>query len=262
MKFIQLLFFLSFITFQLSAQTAYFCPPCGQACDQIAFDSPGQCNQCAMELNQRSRAEQEAEIENRNPRRLRILFYLHEGIEVLDWAGPAEAFTSAGFEVITASIDGQAITSQGVFRIEPMYSIDNAPKTDILAFFGGNAGQASDNPKVINWLKERAPQSDIIFSVCTGAFFLGRAGLLDGQTATTFHNSIDYLRELAPKASIIEGVKYVDNGKIVTAAGVSSGIHGALHLIKRLKGKKKALEVAEYMEYENWKENGYILKQD
>jgi transcriptional regulator GlxA family with amidase domain/DNA-directed RNA polymerase subunit RPC12/RpoP len=262
MKFIQLLFFLSFITLSLQAQNTYFCTPCGQACDQIAYEGPGQCNQCGMELIKRTQAEQEAEVQNSGPDQPRILFYLHDGIEVLDWAGPAEAFTTAGFEVVTVTVDGQPVTSQGVFRIEPMYSIDDAPPANMLAFFGGNAGQASDDPRVLNWLKARTPEADIIFSVCTGAFFLARAGLLDHQVATTFHDSIDYLKELAPKAEIIEGVKYVDNGKIVTAAGVSSGIHGALHLIKRLKGKKKALQTAEYMEYENWKENGYIVKQE
>lgn len=261
MKFIQLFILAGLFHLPINAQVTYFCTPCGQACDRIAFEEPGQCNQCAMELIQRSPTEQTAAVEEKFPGRQKILFYLHDGIEVLDWAGPAEAFTTAGFEVITATVDGQPITSQGVFRIEPMYSIDNAPETEILAFFGGNATHASKNPKVINWLKDRAPNTDIIFSVCTGAFFLARAGLLADQTATTFHNSINYLKEIAPKAEIIEGVKYVDNGKIVTAAGVSSGIHGALHLIKRIKGKKKALETAEYMEYENWKQEGLIVKQ-
>ena len=261
MKIILLLSFICLFSLPITGQDNYFCTPCGSTCDQIAFDAPGLCNHCNMDLIPRSETEQQEAIHQRNQGRKRILFYLHEGIEVLDWAGPAEAFTSAGFEVITASVDGLPITSQGVFRIEPMYSIHNAPEADILAFFGGNSGHASNNKEVITWLKERFAQTEIIFSVCTGAFFLAKAGLLDHQVATTFHDSIEDLRKLVPKAKIIEGVKYVDNGKIITAAGVSSGIHGALYLIKRLMGKERALATAEYMEYENWKGDGYVVKE-
>ncbi len=262
MKIIQTLFFLCLFNLCLVAQEAYYCPPCGLVCDLVEFEEPGTCNQCPMQLVKRTKNEQMAAIQKRAEGRTTILFYLHEGIEILDWAGPAEAFTVSGFDVITASVDGKPITSQGVFKIEPMYSIENCPKTDIIAFFGGNANAASNNPKVISWLKKRAEETDIVFSVCTGAFFLAKAGLLDGQVATTFHESISSLQKLAPKAVIKRNVKYVDNGKIVTAAGVSSGIHGALHLVQRLKGKERAQATARYMEYEDWKGNeGLVVNQ-
>ncbi len=263
MKIIPLLFILSFPAFQLQAQKTYFCPPCDRNCDFKVYDKPGACDHCSMDLFQRKKEEQLAAIKQQNEERLRILFYLHDGVEILDWAGPAEAFTTAGFEVIPVTVDGQPITSQGVFQITPRYSIDESPKADMIAFFGGNSGAGSNNPKVLQWLKERAPKTDIIFSVCTGAFFLAKAGLLDHKVATTFHEAIDGLRKTAPKAEVIDGVKYVDNGKIVTAAGVSSGIHGALHLIKRLMGEDKASMVAEYMEYEKWDDSlGIVIKEE
>jgi len=88
-------------------------------------------------------------------------------------------------------------------------------------------------------------------SVCNGAFYLGKAGLLDGLTATTFYGLIDSLKELAPKARIVSDQRFVDNGKIITTAGLSSGIDGALHLIEKIAGRGRAQEVALNLEY-NW----------
>lgn len=263
MKLTRLLFIL-IITFNLpklsQAQAAYYCPPCNNSYDQEAFDEPGVCIHCGMKLEQRSEEKQMELLESQEKESKTIAFYLHEGIEILDWAGPAEVFTVAGFEVVTVSHDGKPITSQDVFEINPMYSLDNCPKVDIVAFFGGNSGKAIKNKKAIAWLKERNEEVDLVFSVCTGAFFLAKAGLLDGQIATTFHASIDALRKAAPKAEIIEDVKYVDNGRIITTAGVSSGIHGALYLVKKLMGMERAKSVADYMEYENWTGEDGLVK--
>jgi hypothetical protein len=88
-------------------------------------------------------------------------------------------------------------------------------------------------------------------SVCNGAFYLGKAGLLDGLTATTFYGLIEQLRELAPKARVVTDQRFTDNGKIITTAGLSSGIDGALHLVERVAGRGYAQEVALNMEY-NW----------
>jgi transcriptional regulator GlxA family with amidase domain len=132
----------------------------------------------------------------------------------------------------------------------PDYDIKNAPQSDILAFFGGNADRASNDPELIAWVKTRKPS--YYFSVCTGAFILGRAGLLDNQSATTFHSSIDNLRKEFPQAKILSGVRFVDNGEIITTAGISAGIDGALHLVAKLKGEEIAKNTAYYMEYDKW----------
>ncbi|HXB07325.1 MAG TPA: hypothetical protein VNW04_09420, partial [Puia sp.] len=98
----------------------------------------------------------------------------------------------------------------------------------------------------------RAGATQYFFSVCTGAFILGRAGILDSLSATTFHASIASLREALPKTRVLENVRFVDNGRVITTAGISAGIDGALHLVARLKGDAAAREVAEYMEYDKW----------
>lgn len=143
------------------------------------------------------------------------------------------------------------ITSQGVLKILPDYTLDNAPAADILAFFSGNAGNAVNDPDVISWINR---QSNVMhyFSVCTGAFILGKAGILNGQTVTTFHESIENLRQAVPQAKVLSNVRFVDNGKVITTAGISAGIDGALHLVAKLRGDETARRVAAYMEYGKW----------
>lgn len=184
-----------------------------------------------------------------------IAFYLQDGVEVLDFAGPMEVFSYAGFKVFTVSRKKEPITTQGILKVMPDYSIEDAPPSDILAFFGGNAGPASQDPAVMAWIKGREADTKYFFSVCTGAFIMGRAGLLDSLSATTFHSSIESLRKALPKTHVLANVRFVDNGKVITTAGISAGIDGALHLVSRLRGQETAKEVAEYMEYDKWVPN-------
>jgi len=101
---------------------------------------------------------------------------------------------------------------------------------------------------VISWIQSKDKATKSYFSVCTGAFILGEAGLLDGLTVTTFHKSI----AAVPKANVIENVRYIDNGRIITMAGISAGTDGALHLVAKLKGKEVALVIAKQMEYDKY----------
>lgn len=247
-----LIFCLLILTSLTNAQgTTYFCLPCGLSCDTITFTKPGRCTHCNMELIARTKEKQMEILQQQERKQRRIAVYIHEGMEILDFAGSVEVFTHAGFKVYTVGINAEPIISQGVVKITPEYTIDNCPQPDIIAFFGGNASRAAQNEKVIEWLKTNAPKTELVFSVCTGAFFLAKAGLLDGKSATTFHDAIESLRKEAPKANIIEGVKYIDAGNIVTSAGVSSGIDGALYLVERLMNRETAEATARYMEF-NW----------
>jgi transcriptional regulator GlxA family with amidase domain len=192
--------------------------------------------------------------------KITVAFYLHDGVEVLDFAGPMEVFSYAGFDVFTVSKTKDPITSQGILTILPDYGIEEAPDAGIMAFFGGNSGLPSNDPAVTGWVRSRADRTDYLFSVCTGAFILGRAGLLEGMTVTTFHQSIDELQEAVPGADVRRDVRFVDNGRIITTAGVSAGIDGALHLVGKLRGKKAAEQAARYMEYDKWvPDEGLIL---
>ncbi len=210
-----------------------------------------------MELVKMTKAERQRELSQKP---VTIAFYLQNGIEVLDFAGPMEVFSYAGFKVFTVSKTTAPITSQGILTIVPDYSIQNAPPSDIIAFFGGNSGTGFDED-VIKWLKSREKSTEYFFSVCTGAFALGKAGILDNRTSTTFHLSIEDLRKSFPKSNVVSDVRFVDNGNIITTAGISAGIDGALHLVEKLRGERVALETAKYMEYDKWvPKEGLIIK--
>jgi transcriptional regulator GlxA family with amidase domain len=185
---------------------------------------------------------------------LNVAIFIHDGVELLDFAGPAEVFsTSPGFNVYTVSDTEAPILSQGFVKVTPQYSIDNCPKPDILVLPGGATQVPMGNDKVIQWIKSSVPGTVITLSVCTGAGLLSKAGLLDGKTVTTFHNFIDDLQEMTPKAKVIRNIRFVDNGKIITTAGISAGIDGALHVVSRIRGEKTARATAENMEYDKWK---------
>lgn len=235
---------LSVLSFAQKADTNPFvCPPCSSDCDKLTFNKAGKCPHCGMELIQKSKLPEKT---------MTICFYLQDGVEVLDFAGPMEVFSYAGAKIFTVSKTKRPIKSQGILKVTPDYDITDAPSFDILAVFGGNAGNASEDPEVIAWIKARKPTTQYYFSVCTGAFILGKAGLLDNLTVTTFHESIDRLQKAVPTAKVLSNTRFVDNGAIITTAGISAGIDGALHLVEKLAGKESAKRVATYMEYDKW----------
>ncbi len=248
-----LLVLIAFNTNAQQSNPVYVCPPCDSSCDDKTFDKHGTCDVCNMELTTK------AELERVKYAKMKIAFYLQPGVEVLDFAGPMEVFAYAGYEIFTVSETKEPILSQGILKIIPDYSIKDAPQADILVFFGGNSANAYQVEEVIDWVKA---QEDVAyyFSVCTGAFVLAEAGILDGKTATTFHSSLSGLEKNYPKVNVKRNVRFVDNGRVITTAGVSAGIDGALHMVAKLQGLEKAKEVAFYMEYDKWKPGeGLIL---
>ena len=230
---------------------AFFCPPCWNECDLLVFTKEGVCPHCGMTLIRQTLAERKKLVSDYK-KKMTICFYLQDGVEVLDFAGPMEVFAYAGFQVFTVSRKKEPILTQGILRVLPDYSIEDAPPADILAFFGGNTGATSADPAVIAWIRSRKEATQYYFSVCTGAFIMGKAGILDSLTATTFHSSIEALRKAFPATRVLSDVRFVDNGKVITTAGISAGIDGALHLVAKLKGEALAKEVAAYMEYDKW----------
>lgn len=229
------------------ATKVYACPPCPIDCHRKEFSEPGNCPHpdCGMELVDRS-----------SVRFVAILVW--QGAEILDFAGPSEVFASTRvdrekkFLCYIVGITPKPITSQGFIKITPEFSIENCPRPDIIVLPGGGTNRPLTSPEFIAWLKRAAAKSEINMSVCTGAFVLAAAGLLDGKEATTYHSAIDGLRLMAPNTVVHDNQRWVDNGNVVTAAGVSAGIDGALHVVSRLYGKKIAQQTADYMEY-NWR---------
>ncbi len=188
-----------------------------------------------------------------------VAIFINEGIELFDFAGPGEVFVAAGrqspvldFNVYTVAATADEVVSQTFLKVIPNYTLDNCPPPDIIVLPGGATGIPLRNPKVIDWIKKANNDSEITLSVCTGAFLLAKAGLLEGLKATTHWGSIQALRKSYPNTVVLEETKYVDNGKIITSGGVSSGTEGSLHVVNRLAGAAAAKRVAKYMEYGNW----------
>lgn len=243
---------------------AYYCEPCNNACDLERHDGPGVCKHCGMPLVKRSVALMDS-LRNgqKKSTKRNVAIFIHNGVEVLDFSGPSEVFASTeGFNVYTVSLTKEPIISQGFIKIVPNYSLADCPKPDIVVLPGGQTGPFIENKTLINWIKSCSQDAEIMLSVCTGAGLLAKAGLLDGKQATTFHNYIDQLQKATPNAKILRNTRFVDNGQVITTAGVSAGIDGALHVVAKLKGVAVATQTARYMEYDKWKPNeGLVVEQ-
>ena len=212
---------------------------------------------CAMKIETAGQAAPAPEAAKKKTANLNLAILVFDGVQIIDYTAPFEVFGQAHvgrehlFNIYTvAEKEGPITTAMGMTVI-PKYTFANMPKADVLLLPGGNVNPHLENPKVIGWVRETAAGADHVLSVCNGAFYLGKAGLLDGLTATTFYGLIDELKTLAPKAKVVSDRRFVDNGKIVTTAGLSSGIDGALHLVEKLAGRGKAQEIALNLEY-NW----------
>ncbi|MCZ7558208.1 MAG: DJ-1/PfpI family protein [Bacteroidia bacterium] len=182
-----------------------------------------------------------------------VAVLIFEGVELLDVAGPAEVFIIAkegkAFRVITVAASTAPIKTMGGVTITPDYDYQSCPEADILVLPGGDMRNVGDDG--IAWIRSASHDAEILLSVCMGAFLLARADLLDGVRATTHSWGLERLKTAAPGCTVVEGVRFVDNGKIITTAGVTAGIDGALHIVARLLGAEAARWAAdEWMEYD------------
>jgi putative intracellular protease/amidase len=187
----------------------------------------------------------------KNLERRSVVILVFEGMELLDFAGPAEVFLSAGFQVHTVAATRDPVRCAGLVTLTPNYTLTNCPSADVIVIPGGSTAVSKDK-RVTDWVVQSSRQAKATLSVCTGVFVLARAGLLDGKEATTHHGAIEVLRKQFPKITVHADRRIVDNGKLVISAGVSAGIDGALHLVERLSGQSQARAAARYMEYD-WK---------
>ena len=184
--------------------------------------------------------------------------FIFENVEVLDFTGPFEIFNSANrilgdesFKVFTTAESDKIVNARNGLQVTPDFTIQNCPRPDILIIPGGEGRKMQMNNKVIlNWIRDSFPGLQYLFSICTGSFILGNTGLLNGQKATTHHLSYDEFEKTFPQVSLIKDVPYVDNGKIITSAGISTGMKASLYLLDKISGEGLGKRTAEYMEYD------------
>jgi transcriptional regulator GlxA family with amidase domain len=135
------------------------------------------------------------------------------------------------------------------------YTFQNAPQPRVILMGAQKGGVAGPDPAKLDWIRKAAERADVVMSVCTGAFILASTGLLDGLSATTHHWFFDQFAQKFPRVNLVRGRRFVDNGKLITAGGLTSGVDAALHVVQRFYGAPAAQQVADYMEYQSagWK---------
>lgn len=187
---------------------------------------------------------------------------IFDDVEVLDFCGPFEVFSvarpvgihsddAALFKAITIAEEDKIITCRGDLLVKPHYTIENAPPLGILLVPGGQGTRRErHNQRLLNWIGEQDQHTELTTSVCTGAFLLAEHGLLDQHRATTHWNSIEWMRSTYPAITMLDDQRVVDEGHMITSAGVSAGIDMSLHIVARLHGIDTARWTARRMEYE------------
>ncbi len=180
-----------------------------------------------------------------------------EDVEVLDFCGPFEVFSVTGrqiapgsFSVFTVgNVPGPLLARNGL-SVNPQYTLADAPPIDLLLIPGGQGTRPlMHDAALVEWIGQRAATAELVLSVCTGALLLAKAGLLAGLSATTHHGAIGLLGEVASGTTVRDDVRYVDNGRVITSAGVAAGIDMSFHVVDRLLGRETAEKAAKYIEY-------------
>lgn len=200
-------------------------------------------------------------------RQVGILIF--DGVEVLDFCGPFEVFSVARrpdenseeqrlFNVRTIAEERRTVRTTGGLLVEPHLAINDGDAEthfDILVVPGGQGTRRERlNAPLLDWIAAQDRQTELTTSVCTGAFLLAERNILDGKKATTHWASVGWMREQYPAVTMVDDARYVDEGRIVTSAGISAGIDMSLHVVNRLHGEETAAWTARRMEYD-WKKS-------
>lgn len=193
---------------------------------------------------------------------LRIGLFLFDEVEVLDFAGPFEVFSTASrvaarrapqaappFQVVLISPDGGPVTARAGLVVQAQHALGTHPPLDVLLVPGGVVDAVRRQPEVIEWIARTSRQARLTASVCTGAFLLADAGVVGTRTVTTHWEDLQDLRAVLPPAQVVEGPRYIDHGALVTSAGISAGLDMSLHLVGRLASLELAYATARQMDY-------------
>jgi putative intracellular protease/amidase/YHS domain-containing protein len=182
-----------------------------------------------------------------------VAFLISDGAVVIDFCGPWEVFGNVMlggnmgvFRRYTVAETAQPITASGGMKIVPNYTIANAPAPKIIVI----PAQSDASDAVLEWIRRSSKTADVTMSVCTGAYVLAATGLLAGKSATTHHSSYVDLANKFPDIHVKRGARFVEDGNLASAGGLSSGIDLALRVVERYYGRDAATQTAYAMEYQ------------
>ncbi len=204
-------------------------------------------------------------------KQIHVGILLFDDVDVLDFAGPYEVFNlttyndgdvnklfmnkleieEKPFKVSTISEDGASIKVHNGLTVQPDYGFDNAPSFDVIVVPGGPyraIKTITSNKKIINWIANQA-KDKLVTSVCTGALFLAEAKILEGKQATTNRSALELMGRNYPNVEVVRDVKYVDQGNVVTSAGISAGINMALYVVGKLLNEEASIRTANTIEF-------------
>lgn len=238
-------------------KTYYECAPCGCASDGKIAETHGECPSCGMALVEKEITDV-SKTELFKPlgildTPLNVAIYLFHHNQVLDYAGPYDAFGAGGksFNVYTVGTTSEPIITHPNLSINPQYTIKNAPTPDIIIIPAGMNDTV--NQEARDWIVKSAATADYVLSVCNGAFLIAELGLLDGLEATAHIGGVDALEKNFPNIKKVHrDRRYVDNGKVITSGGVSAGIDASFYLIAKILGEERAQAAANALEYIYW----------
>lgn len=198
----------------------------------------------------------------RGNRTVNVGILIYENVEVLDFAGPFEVFTVASrvqsrlvdsydppFNVFLVAQTAGVVTARDGLQVMPKYTLLDHPPIDVLVVAGGTVDEVRKNADLLAWIRAVDQTAVLTASVCSGAFLLADAGLLDGRAATTHWEDADELARSFPLIAVRRDVPWVDEGRILTSAGIAAGIDLSLQLIRKLGGDSLASLAARQMEY-------------
>jgi len=187
---------------------------------------------------------------------MNVGIYVSDDAEVLDFAGPFEVFSTAarldrslGLTVFLIGESGGPVVARNGFRVLPHYTISDHPAIDVLMVAGGVHTGEMGKDGVIGWISRQAVTATWVTSVCTGAFLLARAGLLEGRRVTTHWEDLPDLEREFPALAVVGETRWVEDGNRLTSAGIAAGIDMSLYLVSRLGGAELARRTARQMDY-------------
>ena len=183
---------------------------------------------------------------------------LFDGVEELDAVGPWEVlshwtltYPEDGYTVALLSADGAPVTAAKGMLLTPQLSAREAPDFDVFLHPGGHGTRAlAGNPNHLNWMRSLRAKTRLMTSVCTGSLVYAAAGLLSGRPATTYWDAFRRLTHFDPSIEVRSGDRWMDDGDMITGAGVSAGIDLSLHLVRRLVGEERAKQVRRGIQYD------------